>query len=193
MGRIDTNYWTRKVEYSRDVTWHLPEVPLVTPMRITLTDPPGDINVPVHKPVSINATSPLPPPASAPAPVAPATPPAPAPIITTTSVPSAPEPPTPPFTVKTPYSVPTRVRRKLNTKYMRKCRGGHTVKLVVCATHPDSLLSNWFAFDGRSCNFVQLLHFGPTLPAHPSLSTGVAFDLRTQIMMQCSHAPTPIL
>lgn len=96
-----------KVVYSRDVTWHNPEVPLVTPMRV----PPRDISVLVPKPKSVNAT---PPPAPAPARVLTATPPVPAPIVATTHVPSAPEPPTPTstapkFPALCPRACPTRV------------------------------------------------------------------------------------
>ena len=66
---------TRRVAYSREVTWHRPETPRITPIRVAPTKPPRDIYVPM--PQSLPVTAPFP------APVA--TPPAPAPAATATA------------------------------------------------------------------------------------------------------------
>ena len=59
-----------RVAYSRDVTWHHPETPWMTPFRAAPTEPPRDIYVPMPQSVPVAAPSPAPvvtPPAPAPA------------------------------------------------------------------------------------------------------------------------------
>ena len=70
---------TGRVAYSRDVTWHHPETPWITPIRAVPTEPSRDIYVPMPQSVPVAALSP--------APIA--TPPAPSPAAT------LPPPPTP--------------------------------------------------------------------------------------------------
>ena len=85
---------TGRVAYSRDVTWHHPEVPwITTPIRAPPTEPPRNIYGPMPQSVPVAAPSP--------APVA--TPPAPAPAATL--------PPT--RTSNSPAPIPPRVSRKL--------------------------------------------------------------------------------
>ena len=95
---------TGKFVYSRDVTWHNPEVPWVIPMRVPPTDHPKNMTAP----------SPLPAPAPAPARIAPATPPAPAPA--TPSVQPAPVAPTPPSTVSKPPLCPRACPTRVETR-----------------------------------------------------------------------------
>ena len=87
---------TGRVAYSRDVTWHHPETPWITPIRAPPTEPPRDIYVPMPQSVPVAASSP--------APIA--TPPAPAPAAT------LPPPPTP--TSNSPAPTPPRVSRELD-------------------------------------------------------------------------------
>ena len=85
---------TGRVAYSRDVTWHHPEVPwITTPIRAAPTEPPRDIYVPMPQSVPVAAPSP--------APVA--TPPAPAPAATLS----------PTRTSNSPAPISPRVSRKL--------------------------------------------------------------------------------
>ena len=87
---------TGRVAYSRDVTWHHPEVPwITTPTRSAPTKPPRDIYVPMPQSVPVAAPSP--------APVA--TPPAPAPAATL--------PPPSTRTSNSPAPFPPRVSREL--------------------------------------------------------------------------------
>ena len=86
---------TGRVAHSRDVTWHHPEPPWITPIRTVPTEPPRDIYVPMTQSVPIAAPSP--------APVA--TPPAPAPAATL--------PPPPTRTSNSPTPIPSRVSREL--------------------------------------------------------------------------------
>ena len=86
---------TGRVAYSRDVTWHHPETPWITPIRAAPTEPPRDIYVPMPQSVPVAVPSP--------APVA--TSPAPAPAET------LPTPPTP--TSNSPASIPLRVSHEL--------------------------------------------------------------------------------
>ena len=86
---------TGRVAYSRDVTWHHPETPWITPIRAAPTEPPRDIYVPMPQSVPIAAPSP--------APVA--TPPAPAPAATL--------PPPPTRTSNSPAPISPRVSREL--------------------------------------------------------------------------------
>ena len=86
---------TGRVAYSRDVTWHHPETPWITPIQATPTEPPRDVDVPMSQSVPVAAPSP--------APVA--TPPAPAPAAT------LPPPPTP--TSNSPAPIHPRVSREL--------------------------------------------------------------------------------
>ena len=93
-------YWlldaeTGRVAYSRDVTWHHPETPWITPIRVAPTEPSRDIYVPMPQSV----------PAAAPSPTPVATPPAPAPAATLLP------PPTP--TSNFPAPIPSRVSREL--------------------------------------------------------------------------------
>ena len=86
---------TRRVAYSRDVTWHHPETPWITPIRAAPTEPPRDIYVLMPQSVPVAAPSP--------APVA--TPPAPAPAATL--------PPPPTRTSNSPAPISPRVSREL--------------------------------------------------------------------------------
>ena len=86
---------TGRVAYSRDVTWHHPETPWITPIRAAPAEPPRDIYVPMPQSVPVAAPSP--------APVA--TPPAPAPAET------LPPPPTP--TSNSPAPIPPCISREL--------------------------------------------------------------------------------
>ena len=86
---------TGRVAYSRDVTWHHPEAPWITPIRAAPTEPPRDIYVPMPHSVPIAAPSPVPV----------ATPPAPAPAATL--------PPPPTRTSNSPAPIPPRVSREL--------------------------------------------------------------------------------
>ena len=89
---LDTE--TGRVAYSRDVTWHHPEVPwITTPNRAAPTKPPRDIYVPMPQSV----------PSAVPSPVPVATPPAPAPAATL--------PPT--RTSNSPTPIPPRVNNNL--------------------------------------------------------------------------------
>ena len=61
---------TGRVAYSRDVIWHHPETPGITPIRDAPSEPPRDIYVPMSQSVPVAASSPAPittPPALAPA------------------------------------------------------------------------------------------------------------------------------
>ena len=61
---------TGRVVYSRDVTWHHPETPWITPIRAAPTEPPRDIYAPMPQSLPVAAPSPAPvttPPARAPA------------------------------------------------------------------------------------------------------------------------------
>ena len=86
---------TRRVAYSRDVTWHHPETPWITPIQAAPTEPPRDIYVPMAQSVPVAAPSP--------APVA--TPTAPAPAATL--------PPPPTRTSNSPAAISPRVSREL--------------------------------------------------------------------------------
>ena len=86
---------TGRVAYSRDVTWHHPETPWITPIRAAPTEPPRDIYDPMPQSVPVAAPSP--------APVA--TPPAPAPAATL--------PPPPTRTSNSPAPISPRVSREL--------------------------------------------------------------------------------
>ena len=86
---------TEMVAYSRDVTWHHPETPWITPIRAAPREPQMNIYVPMPHPVPIAAPSP--------APVA--TPPAPA---LAETLPPAPTP-----TSNSPAPIPPRVSREL--------------------------------------------------------------------------------
>ena len=89
------NAETGRVAYSRDVIWHHPETPWITPIRTAPKESPRDIYVPMPQSVPIAAPSP--------APVA--TPPALAPAET------LPPPPTP--TSNSPAPIPPCVSREL--------------------------------------------------------------------------------
>ena len=105
---------TRRVAYSRDVTWHHPEVPwITTPIQATPTEPPRDIYVPMPQSVPVAGPSP--------APVA--TPPAPAPAVTL--------PPT--RTSNSPAPIPPRVSRKLEHEGYVEMPGGRVARPVHCA------------------------------------------------------------
>ena len=84
-----------RVAYSREVTWHHPETPWITPIRAAPTEPPRDVYVPMPQSVPVAAPSP--------APVV--TPPAPAPAAT--------PPPPPTRTSNSPTPIPSRVSREL--------------------------------------------------------------------------------
>ena len=61
---------TGRVTYSRDITWHHPETPWITPIRAALTELRRDIYVPMPQSVPVAAPSPAPvatPPVPAPA------------------------------------------------------------------------------------------------------------------------------
>ena len=94
-------YWlldaeTGRVAYSRDTTWHRPEVPwITTPIQVAPTELPRDIYVPMPQSVPVVVPSP--------APVA--TPPAPAPAATL--------PPPPTRTSNSQAPIPPRVSREL--------------------------------------------------------------------------------
>ena len=86
---------TGRIACSRDVTWHHPETPWITPIRATPIEPSRDIYVPM--PLSV--------PVAAPSPVPVATPPAPAPAETQ---------PLPPIPMpNSPAPIPPRVSREL--------------------------------------------------------------------------------
>ena len=89
---------TGRIAYSRDVTWHHPETPCITPIRAAPTEPPRDIYVPMPQSVPVAAPSP--------APVA--TPPAPAPAATL--------PPPPTRTSNSPAPIPPRASRELENE-----------------------------------------------------------------------------
>ena len=97
--------------FSRDVTWHHPEAPLIPPATAVgspPTAPPGDIYVPMPAPMSSIA-------APAPAPVPPAPTPAPSPTPVPAPAPT-PAPPTPPLPIpmsNSPAQIPPRVSREL--------------------------------------------------------------------------------
>ena len=86
---------TGRVAYFRDVTWHHPETPSITPIRAAPTEPPSDIYVPMPQSV----------PVAAPSPALVATPLAPAPAATL--------PPPPTRTSKSTAPIPPRVSREL--------------------------------------------------------------------------------
>ena len=86
---------TGRVAYSRDVTWHHPKAPWITPIRAAPTEPPRDIYIPMPQSVPVAAPSP--------APVA--TPSAPAPAATL--------PPPATRTSNSPAPIPPRVSREL--------------------------------------------------------------------------------
>ena len=86
---------TGRVAYSRDVIWHHPETPGITPIRDAPSEPPRDIYVPMSQSVPVAASSP--------APVT--TPPAPAPAETL--------PPPSTSTSSSPAPIPPRVSREL--------------------------------------------------------------------------------
>ena len=97
--------------FSRDVTWHHPEAPLILPATAvgnSPTAPPEDIYVPIPTPVTSVA-------ASAPAPVLPA--PAPAlsllPVPDPAPTPASPTPPPPISMSNSPAPIPPRVSREL--------------------------------------------------------------------------------
>ena len=82
---------TGKVVFSRDVTWHNPEAPLIPPATAVGNPPiapPEDIYVPMHVP-SVSA------PAPAPVPPAPAPTPSPMPVPAPAPTPATPTPPPP--------------------------------------------------------------------------------------------------
>ena len=110
--------------YSRDVTWHNPEVTWVTPMRVPLSDPPKDMyfSAPKLLPATAAPSSPTPPIAPAPGPSA--TPPASATAPATSPVLPAPVIPTPPPTAsKPPPSVPVRIQSELEHEGYREMPG----------------------------------------------------------------------
>ena len=86
---------TERVAYSRDVAWHHPETPWITPIRAAPTEPSRDIYVPMPQSVPVAAPSP--------APVI--SPPAPAPAATL--------PPPPTRTSNSPAPISLRVSREL--------------------------------------------------------------------------------
>ena len=51
---------TERIAYSRDVTWHHPETPWITPIQAAPTEPPRDICVLMLKAVPVAAPSPAP-------------------------------------------------------------------------------------------------------------------------------------
>ena len=96
---------TGRVDYSRDVTWHHPETPWITPIRAAPTEPPRDISVPMPKSVPVAAPSPVP--------VATLSAPAPAEIL--------PPPLTP--TSNSPSPIPPRVSHELEYEGYMKMPG----------------------------------------------------------------------
>ena len=98
---------TGKVVFSRDVTWHNPEAPLIPPATAVgnpPTAPPDDIYVPM--PV-LSVTAP------APAPVPPAPAPAPSPTSVPAPTPATPTPPPPIPVSNTPAQISPRGSREL--------------------------------------------------------------------------------
>ena len=102
---------TGKVAFSRDVTWHHPEAPLIPPETAVgkpPTAPPGDICVPIPTPIpSVTA------PAPAPVPLAPAPAPSPTPVPAPAPTPAPPTSPPPIPMSNSPAPIPPRVSREL--------------------------------------------------------------------------------
>ena len=86
---------TGRIAYSRDVIWHHPETPLITPIRAAPAERPKEIYVPIPQAVPVAAPSP--------APVA--TPPA--PVLTETL------PPPRTSTSNSPAPIPPRVSHEI--------------------------------------------------------------------------------
>ena len=98
---------TRKVVFSRDVTWHHPEAPLIPPVTAVgnpPTAPSKDIYVPIPTPVSSVA-------APVPAPIPPA--PSPTPVSAPAPTPALPMSPPPVPMSNSPSPIPPRVSREL--------------------------------------------------------------------------------
>ena len=100
---------TGKVIFSRDVTWHHPEAPLIPPATAVGNPPiapPEYIYVPMPVP-SVAA------PAPAPVPPAPAPAPSPRPVPAPAPTPATPTPPPPKYMSNPPTQIPPRVSREL--------------------------------------------------------------------------------
>ena len=161
---------TGRVAYSRDITWHHPETPWITPIRAAPTEPPRDIYVPMPQSVPVAALSP--------APVA--TPLAPAPAATL--------PPSPKPTSNPPAPIPPRVSRELEHEgYVEmpgRTRGGTRALRDVSRAyaHRHGLLLDHAAMvsmlaKGEATNEIVRQH-GASKDS-PDLPTAHASDLPT--------------
>ena len=116
---------TGRIAYSHDVTWHHPEAPWITPIRVAPTEPSRDIYVPMPQPVPVAAPS-----------LAPvATPAAPAPAAT------PPLPPTP--MSNSPAPIPLRVSREIKYEGYVEITGRTRGETRACAMYHGLLQSPW--------------------------------------------------
>ena len=127
---------TGKIIFSRDVTWHNPEAPLIPPATAVGNppiEPPEDFYVPMPVP-SVTA------PAPAPVPPAPAPAPSPTPSPTPAPTPATPTPLPPiPMTNLPRLRSPRALAANLSMKDTWRCLGGRVAKPVQCAKHHENM------------------------------------------------------